>query len=504
MSNYEWQKINDESFEEMLENSISEPPSSVISEVTPWKKSMNRVLAGIALETITLNFYCLNYILPAIGTIMKLLGFRTLKHENKWFKACYTISVILAVFHFSSLILNTTIFQSTFYTSSANTVIIFIRCILSLIEFFCLWRGFLAVQRKADLPAHAGGAVALIVFYVIIYLLALMEYEGLIIPIALIIVYIFIIRSLRKLSKELYEAGYVIRTKPIKITNRCIVISIVAILIVGFTCGYVFGNSYPMEWTPKDSAEHANVEKIKSDLAALGFPENVLNDISAEDIAACNGALQVIVQKNDMKVSYGMTAVMDSILGISSENGSEISNLHFTAIAVKIPAEQNRWMMFHHFRWENNPAFYGTEAIQIWPAYKENYYYPAGNATGRVLYDKDGETFTSDYDFLGTKTYNSEDGFFSSQTSNDIFATFSMPKGSEQQRGYVAYSMDEFKFGCLLQSWCNYVHQNTPFVYPSVTAMEYRMKDSIFNRSNTFTTFQDQFLIHPQDTITEE
>ncbi|MDE5994542.1 MAG: hypothetical protein K2G60_03415 [Oscillospiraceae bacterium] len=503
MSNYEWQNINDESFEEMLKNSISEPPSSVISEVTPWKKSINRALAGIALETITLNFYYLNYILPAIGTIMKLLGFRTLKHENKWFKACYTISVILAVFHFSSLILNTTIFQSTFYNSSANTVIIFIRCILSIIEFFCLWRGFLTVQRKADLPAHVGGAVALIVFYVIIYLLALMEFEGLIIPIALIIVYIFIIRSLCKLSKELYEAGYVIRTKPIKITNRCIVISIVSILIVGFACGYVFGNGYPMKWTPKDSAEHANVEKIKSDLVALGFPEDVLNDISTEDISACNGALQVIVQENDQKVSYGMTAIMDSLFGVSSENGSEISNLHFTAIAVKIPAEQNRWMMFHHFCWENNPAFYGTEAIQIWPAYEENYYYPAGDATGRVLYDKDGETFMSDYDFLGTKTYTSESVFFGSQTSNDIFATFSMPKNSEHQRGYVAYPIDEVQFGRVVQSWCNYVHQNTLFVYPSVTAMEYRMKDSMFNTSNTFTTFQDQLTIHPEEIIAE-
>lgn len=43
---------------------------------------MNRILFGMALCAITLNFWCLNYILPAIGTVLLLLGFRTLRRKT--------------------------------------------------------------------------------------------------------------------------------------------------------------------------------------------------------------------------------------------------------------------------------------------------------------------------------------------------------------------------------------------------------------------------------------
>ena len=47
---------------------------------------MNRILFGMALCAITLNFLCLNYILPAVGTVLLLLGFRTLRRENRWLR----------------------------------------------------------------------------------------------------------------------------------------------------------------------------------------------------------------------------------------------------------------------------------------------------------------------------------------------------------------------------------------------------------------------------------
>lgn len=502
MNNYEWQKTNDESFEKALEQIIPEPSGTVVSEITPWKKSMNRVLTGLALEIITLNFYCLNYILPTVGTILKLLGFRTLKYENKWFKACYFISVILALFRFSSLILNATIIQSAYNSSSVGAVVKFIISALFIIQIICLWRAFLAVQRKAELPEHANGAAALIAVSIITELLALIEFQGFFIPIALIIGYIFIIRSLYKLSKDISEAGYVICTKPIKITDRYIVISIVAVLIIGLLCGYTFGNSYPMEWMPQEKTEHESIQKIKSDLISLGFPENILNDINAEDIEACEGASQVIVKKSDNKVNCGLAKITDKLTDSSAGSDSSAGNLCITSIGVRISAEQDSWMMFHHFFWNGKHDFFGTEAVQIQPPFSDNYYYPAANATGRVLYDINGKTFISDYDYIGTKTYRHDSIFFGSNTRNDIFATFSIPKNSEKQRGYVAYSINEINFGRVICSYCNYIHQSFPFPYPSVTAMEYAMND-YFNSSNSFTVIQEQFLIHPEEVITE-
>ncbi len=504
MSKNEWEKMNDENFENVLEHSITAPTEAIVTEVTPWKKSMNRILVGIALNAVMLNFFCLNYILPAIGTILKLLGFRTLSHENKWFKACFTTSAIRAVYQFSKLILNTTIYNNRFYDSAVGGAFLLIDAALMIFELICLCRAFVSVQRKAELPKHVGGAVALIVYNVIVVFLCMTEQEFVVLPFLSIIAFIFIIRSLNKLSKELDEAGYVIRTKPIKITDRCIVISVVSVLLVGFTCGYAFGNSYNMTWTPADATEHENVEEIKNELISLGFPEDVLNDISAEDIAACENATHVVVEEREEKVNYGITAAADNLLHLTTKNSSQVSELRFTSIGVRLSGEKESWIIFHHFLWKDNPYLYGTESIQLWPAYSDrnDLWHSYDDVTGRVLYDRDGETFMSDYYFLGSKTFTSNSVFFGEQTSNDVFASFCMPKGSENQRGYVAYPLNDIQKERLIDSWCNYTHQASPLQYPVKTAMEYQLANSFMTR-DAFTTYQEQFMFQPSE-ITEE
>ena len=76
--------------------------------------------------------------------------------------------------------------------------------------------------------------------------LAVIQYNGLVIAGVMIIVYIFVIRNIYKLSKELDEAGYSIQTVSIKVTDRCIVLVLLSVLIIGGAFGYLFGGSYPM------------------------------------------------------------------------------------------------------------------------------------------------------------------------------------------------------------------------------------------------------------------
>ena len=63
-----WETMTDADFEAMLAQSVPDtPPEEIVAEVTPWRRAMNRILFGMALCAVTLNFWCLNYILPAIG-----------------------------------------------------------------------------------------------------------------------------------------------------------------------------------------------------------------------------------------------------------------------------------------------------------------------------------------------------------------------------------------------------------------------------------------------------
>ena len=509
MREHERESARDDAFEALLAQSVAElPPEEIVADVTPWRRAMNRILFGMALCAITLNFLCLNYILPAVGTVLLLLGFRALRRENRWLGGCFAVTVIRAACFFATLILNTTILQSAVFTPAVTTTLTVTNAVLLLTLYFCFWRGLLAVQKKAGLPAQAGGALALIVWYALVCVLAAVQYGGWVVPIAMLIGYGFILRSLYRLSGALDEAGYAIAPGPVRVTDRCLVLVIAAVLGIGGALGYLFGGSYRMNWQPADTSEQTQTAAIRQQLLDLGFPEAVLDDLTPEDIAACDGALRVVTETEDYpvndgrNVSYkesdgegGVVSVLDTVY--------DVKELRLTGVAVQLPGERETWMVFHHFLWTTDPGFYGTEVLQIWPADQNisDGWRFAGDVTGRVLYDRDGQTFTASYHTLGRQTYTADSVFFGQRTNSDLFAAFSMPRHAESARGYVAYSAAGAQSGYLLSSWCNYTHQQSLLQYPAVTAMEKRMT-SAFGNTGAFYTVQHALQFFPEDAQT--
>ena len=484
MSEHEWKAMNDRDFDAMLSQSIAElPPDDITEDVTPWRRAMNRILIGFALCVITLNILGLDYILPAVGMVLLLLGFRTLRRENGWFAACYSIAVLRALDFFADFILSSTIYKNEILTAYIQSVDNAVVIALLLVQILCFWRGLCAVKRKAGLPPTAGAAFAFFVWYVLGVLAALAQLEGLIIVGVLLISYIFIIVNLCKLSKVLDEAGYTVKPAAVKVTDLCIVIVISAVVVLGCVAGYIFGSSYNMDWQPKETAATDKTQQIKEHLVELGFPEDVLNDLTAEDIAACDGAESI---------------------GVDVYDGYEDSNtkwdMRTTDIAVRLSGEQDKWVIIHHFEWNSHPGFYGTEALQLWPAYRDddNDIYSGGELTGRVLYDKNGKTYASPYHWLGEKAYISAFFLDAGQTKIEPFAAFSMPSDGERCRGYIAYSMvgrddlDYDKTNHSFSSFVAYTHQWDWLQYPVKTAMEAYMSED-FGSDSVFNIVQDLF-----------
>lgn len=474
MSDKKFDFENEKDFDKLIESSLGElPPVDMAQEVTPWKKATGRVIWGLALCSVTINLFRLECILPAAGMIMALLGFRSLRSENKSFKVCYVISVIRAAAFMLSLVFDATVYRSTQWGETVTTVITAFNVISLLVLLVCLKYAFIAVKKKAGLEGRAGGATALIIWEIIVLILALVNYVGYIIPIITLIAYIFIIKSLFKLSKELDEAGYAVNAAPVKVSDRALVTAICAVLAVGIICGYAFFNSYPMKWEPAETAENAQITEIKEKLLELGYPENCLNDLADEDILACENAVHVVFRTVEFLQEGG-----------DRENLTFSGELRLTGVGVKLPADEEKWRIFHHFEWVKKPWFYGTESIQLWPTYRENGdWYPYGELTGRVLYDKDGATYTAPYQFLGAETYTYDSIFWGESVSTDVFATFSMPNKGENQRGYVSYGIVPKKELLFVDSWINYTHQITPLQYPVRTAREnqmyYGMSDTV-------------------------
>ena len=502
MREHERESARNDAFEALLAQSVDElPPEEIVADVTPWRRAMERVLFGLALCMVTLNLWCLNYLLPAIGTVLLLLGFRALRRENPWLGGCFVCAVLRAACVFPSLILNTTILPGDAYKSAAAAV----SAALMLALLLCFWQGLRAVRRKAGLPAQGGGAGALLVWYVLICVLAAVHYTGLLVPIAMLVGYVCILRSLFRLSGALDEAGYAIAPQPVRVTDRCIALVLAAALGIGCTLGYLFGSSYRMDWQPADTSKQTQTAAIRQHLLDLGFPEAVLNDLTPEDIAACDGALRVVAVTEDHPFNDGRTVShkeSDGEGGVVSvlDTVYDVRELRLTSVGVQLPGAQETWRIFHHFLWTTDPGFYGTEVLQIWPADQStpDGWRFAGDVTGRVLYDRDGQTFTASYHTLGRQTYTADSVFFGQRTNSDLFAAFSMPRHAEHARGYVAYTAAGAQSGCLLSSWCNYTHQQSWLQYPAVTAMEKRMT-SAFGNAGAFRTVQHALQFFPED-----
>ena len=472
-----WNEMNERDFENLLKKSFSDDLPAEAVRVTPWKKAMNRILVGFALCTITLNFWGLGNILPAVGLVLSLLGFRTLRQENPWFGRCFAIAVIRLVSFFLLLILNTTIYNSNILTPTVTLGISLCHIILLLTEIFCLWCALRAVQKKAGLPPRTGGAAALMVWYGVICVLAAIQYSGWLIVIGLIVAYIFILRSLWEISREMEEAGYAVETAPVRVSDSRVVIVLAAVVLVGGALGYLLLGSYPMDWRAEERGETAEIAEIREDLTQLGFPEEILEDLTEEDLLACRGAEQVVVEAF----------------------GEPKPGLLMTGVAVGLGGEPRHWRVFHHFQWTKDPGPRGTECIQLWPAYRfiSEGWAADGEVTGRVLYDEDGRTLTADYFFLGEKTATTTDFWGVQQTRTDTYAAFSLPRQGENYRGYLAYSTLEIKDGYRMDSWMNYTHQRRWWQYPVRTAMEKCMAMGWMN-NEAFITMQTALQFYPK------
>lgn len=228
-----------------------------------------------------------------------------------------------------------------------------------------------------------------------------------------------------------------------------------------------------MDWQPRDAAETQGTEEIRARLLELGFPEEVLDDLSAEDLAACDGAIRWSRTPLSLPMNKGRKVTTRTKSGHNTfiettETVYDVKELHVTGVGVEIPGERDTWLLFHHFRWREDPACRGTEALQLWLAGREDRggWDLAGPITGRLLCDRDGETFTAPYAYLGCP---------SEARSYEAYAAFSLPREGEDCRGYLCYPVTAREGVGGFSSTLHYTHQMSWRQYPARTAMAERM-----------------------------
>ena len=464
--------------EELLADGLPDlPPEEIVRSVTPWRRAMDRVITGSALRAVTLSLFGLQYLLPALGTLLLLLGYRALRRENRWFRTCFVLAAAETAYSIPLLALNTSsVYAPQVLTPAVSQCLTVLEMGLLLTQFLCLWRGLLAVQRRAGLPPKANAALGIVAWYAALCLSARLGWQGWLWGIPMLAGYVFLLRSLFRLSRTLEEAGYVLRPAPVRLPDRWLALGLAAVLALGCFCGYRFGSRYPMDWQVRDAAGTQETEAIRDHLLSLGFPEDVLRDLSPEDLAACDGAIRVIVDTIDLPMNKGRKVLTRTKSGHNTfiettETVYDVRELHVTGVGVEVPGEHSTWVLFHHFRWRADPACRGTEALQLWLAGREDRggWDMAGPITGRLLYDRDGQTFTAPYVYVGCP---------SEARSYEAYAAFSLPQEGEDCRGYLCYPVTAREGVSGFSSILHYTHQTSWRQYPARTAMAERMRNS--------------------------
>lgn len=485
--------MDEQDFDALLSRSLPElPPEDIVARTVPGKKALNRILVGYFLSTFTINGLGLNLILPVIGQILMLLGFRALQHENRWFSACYVFAVLQAFLRFGKLILDTTIFDLPFEDpqSAANAfyIALALQVLLTVVSLLCFWRGLRTVQKACGIRSKAIGVLALLAWNLLLCAVFVAQARGQFIGgytlLFLLVSLIIILWMIARQAKALDATGYVLQPAPLRLSDRTLTLIILGILAIGCTCGHLFFSSYDMDWQTVDSTESAATSETKSQLAALGFPEDILDDLTPEDLARCHGAEQVVV---DARTLNSENPTFD--------NGDY--DIRLTNVIVLVPGETPHVVLFNHFSWLSTPKFYGTAALNILPTYEVSaeLWRLEDGPTGRILYDDGDDSFVADYHSIEMRTVTSN-LFRNVAPSPSLYASFIFPNQGTRQRGYITYTIAP---RALLPegyrqagySQMTYMHQKKRFLYPAETADS----SSIFSINGPFESMQPAPLI---------
>lgn len=399
-------------FDCTLAASLSElpPPEETVRAVTPFRAAMGKVVAGLCLTCFTLELWYLQYLLPALGAILPVLGFRSLRNNNRWFQLCWILSIYEAILLYTFFLLSATPFLE--YLA---LIPLWLRGIAALgataLRFLCLWRGLVRAAAEVGQPRKtAAPALWALGWYVVLILLGLFwPHPGWVVFLAMGIAFVCTVRSLLRLSAALGGWGYAVRAAPVKIGGGKLAAAYLLSMVILTAVFSLASNHLPVEFhAVEQTFESTEIAAIRSDLTALGFPEEWLDLLPEAEICKLAGAEACYVDPDAW--------------GDSTDNG-----VRYTDIQV-----QTGWRTFRCYHFFTVDTTRSVLQNQVSLSYDSHAV--VSDVAGQILWEQDGALWAEDLTL--------DAGIHSSFLGNsDVYAAlFSYPLFTAERRGWCAYS----------------------------------------------------------------
>ncbi len=452
-----------------------------------WRRSMNFILVSLALGFINLRFNnLLDLLLPSAGFAFGLLGWYPLRRENRGFRLGWILILVRTGLFFLDTFRSFTLLGLNDLLSEPLirvTGIVFI--LLHALQLYALKTGIGLLQKKAGRQEDTWIITVMILWDVVLAVLS--GWAGGLLVIALFAVLAALLYQLYRLMRSLGGIGDTLSPAPPGLRPAALICLYLGALFIGCVLCFLCFSRYPMKWSKHESpvtfasspgigapGVPSQTEVIARQLKDLGFPEELLTDLSEEDLQKCDGALDVYT--ND-----------------GSFRASDTFELRVRSVAVVLSEEPRVWRIFYCFSLPDQKKYRGTDALEIRPAALYSFV-PEITQTpeGRLLREKNGKTLAAPItrirkEFCGTQSDESPSDAWSGEA---WFASFSLPRRYQNARGYVTlevrniYPDVDFSLGSSTESlirsrWSNgllYLHQIRALQYPVLSAKNYAIQ----------------------------
>ena len=324
------------------------------------------------------------------------------------------------------------------------------------------------------------------IFYAVICALAFLELSGWLAVLPLLIAYIVILRNLVKLARSLAGTGYAIHAAPVRLPSTAVLWGYLGLTLAAVLLAMFLGQRYPMNWQVRDDTPQD--ETIRVELLDLGFPEQVLDDLTAEEAAHMSGAVKVYTETEPLYEDETYREVTTSVWNedppprweYSSAEKQPDGSYRYTyrvydlyegfvthVVVLVEEAGRQRAVVLHYAAIDRPFGDCLAEGMEIWPVWQgnEESWSPGGWYSGRLLCEKDGQSYAADFYSVESGSYETTNIFGTTQNTGMI-AEWSRMRRGENTRAYLLYDAEMLTPELpSLYSWCNYVRQTKP-VYP--------------------------------------
>ena len=340
------------------------PELAELKPPCPWKKPIGLICWGLALITITINGFGLNLILPAVGAALLWLGLRPLRRENGAFRFAYGCAALYAILRLVVVLLRATpldgrlegLIGGDWNTATGPvplynvlwTVVLQLTLVLTVGG---LWWGLKGVFRKAGQRPRTAAAGGLVILEALLLPMALIGLEGWLLVGPILVIWICLILSLRRVSRSLDQAGYALEPAPARVSGKLLLVLwlVLHLLAVG-VLPLMFARLPDGVQTPVYDSNVSDFP-LRRELLELGFPEDILEGLEDSELARFEGA-------------YGLKKE-----GYHDPVGPHTDGMP-SVITVEVPVRDGRYgfrcVYLAHLRWNPGEASGGyMEGIQV-------------------------------------------------------------------------------------------------------------------------------------------